>query len=285
MLLSELLQSNMKVTMRDGVSRRHKRSVDGGGTSSTERKPETGADWKLQLKQGLRGLSYADQMARISPRLGASRSPGATSVQLSQDKDQVNDQTTIQVQASGSRKTYVPSQPNGKTLYFFFGLKDTEKDRGFLDTMDEHVEDDVASAVTQGFTVCYDQAGTKADFLAAVYDQTCYGIYWCGHGFMDGDIQTSDGSWISPSDIDKTMTSGNIQYLILAACGSGLAQEQWQEVMGSQCRFQGWVKKVNLSQVNDFTSDGGMLDGVFGHKGTTPSMELDDYIDVAQDAE
>lgn len=217
------------------------------------------------IRKSLRGMSYEEGQTQLKPG-----SPDGTL----KDKKASG---LITVVGTGARKTYVPKTPNGKTLYFFYGLKGDAKDKGYRDTMDDYVEDDVAAAVLQGFQVTYDRAGTKADFLNALYDAACFGVYWCGHGFMDGTVQTSDGGRVGPSDIDKTQVSSNIQYLILAACGSGKGMAQWKAKMGPQCLFQGWVNTVSLAKVNDFTTDS-ILDSYSGHEGTDPNMELDDYI-------
>ncbi len=234
-------------------------------TTQADRSGAAQPSSRQAIQKSLRGTSYAEGAAQLKPddTLKAKKKAGA-----------------VTVVGTGARRTYVPKKPNGKTLYFFFGLKGNKKDLGIRDDLDNSIEDDIASAVLQGFTVTYDRAGTKADFLAALYDSNCFGLYWCGHGYMDGTIQSSAGAKIRPSDIDKTKVSSNIQYLILVACGSGVAAKAWKAAVGAQCRFQGWVKAVNLNQVKDFNTDS-ILDKYVGHTGTDESMELDDYIAVA----
>lgn len=223
-------------------------------------------------RNSLRGVGYEKGKQQLKP--------GDGDATLAKKKEL----GIITVVGTGTRKTYVPKKPNGKTLYFFFGLKGDAKDKGYRDTMDNDVEDDVASAVLQGFQVTYDRAGTKADFTGALYDSNCFGVYWCGHGYMDGSIQTSDGGRVKPEDVDKTRVSGNIQYLILAACGSGKGMAKWKAAMGPQCLFQGWVNTVSLAKVNDFTSEAAIGDSWSGHEGTNEDMELDDYIARARAA-
>ena len=77
--------------------------------------------------------------------------------------------------------------------------------------------------------------------------------------------------------------SPNIQYLILAACGSGKAMEAWKKACGPQCLFQGWVNITTTSETKDFTTDS-IGDGLFSHHGTDTGRELDDYIKRASSA-
>ena len=146
------------------------------------------------------------------------------------------------------------------------------------------LEDDVYAAAAKGFRVVYDKAGTKDEFLQALYDPSCYGIYWSGHGAMDGTVQTSDGKWVGPGDIDATKVSPSTRYLILAACGSGIAAKAWQAVLGPRCRFEGWVDVTTTAQTRDFTSSSWLFDSLTSHGGMHPEMELEDYIELAEKA-
>jgi len=183
--------------------------------------------------------------------------------------------------ASGTQTIYTPKVGgNGKTLYFFFGYTGSKKDQAMLDQEDQYLTDDIFAAIRQGFTVVYDTAGTRTSFLAAVYDATCYGVYWSGHGGSGG-IQGSDGSWITHSDVDASKVGGGCQYLILAACQSGTAEAGWKKAMGSQCKFQGWVPLTNTGETIDFTDSAAVGDSWWGHGGVDESMELRDYINHA----
>lgn len=97
------------------------------------------------------------------------------------------------VAGSGTRKVLVPKKPNGKSLYFFFGYTGSKKDQEYRDSETMDLEDDVLSSVAKGFKVVYDKAGTRKDLFEARHDQDCYGIYWSGHGFMNGNVESSDG--------------------------------------------------------------------------------------------
>lgn len=185
------------------------------------------------------------------------------------------------VEGSGERRVLKPKKPNGRSLYFFFGYTGSKKDQSMRDSETGDLEDDVLRAATSGFQVTYDKAGTRSEFLDALYDPSCYGIYWSGHGYMDGSVQSSDGKVIRPEDVDKSRRSGNIRYLILAACGSGLAAENWKKALGPQCQFEGWVKVTTTSETRDFTSKAWIGDSLFSHGGMNPGMELGDYIKAA----
>lgn len=185
------------------------------------------------------------------------------------------------VAGTGERKVFTPKNPLNKTLYFFFGYTGTKKDQGMRDEETGDLEDDVLNAAARGFKVVYDKAGTYADFYAAIYDSDCYGVYWSGHGYMNGNIQSSDGKSIRPDDVDKTKVSKRIVYLILAACGSGLGAAKWKAVMGAQCQFEGWVKTTNTSETNDFTSEATLGDSWASHHGLHPDKELRHYVNDA----
>jgi hypothetical protein len=187
------------------------------------------------------------------------------------------------VEGSGERKTLIPKTPNGKTIYFFFGYTGSKKDQGMRDDETEDLEDDVLASAARGFKVVYDKAGSYTEFFDAIYDSSCYGVYWSGHGYMNGSIQSSDGKSIGPDDVDAKKVSKKIVYLILAACGSGLGADKWKKVMGSQCKFEGWKEKTNISETNDFTSDA-LGDSLSSHGGMNPDMELKDYINEAENA-
>ncbi len=187
------------------------------------------------------------------------------------------------VAGSGERITLIPKKPNGKTIYFFFGYTGSKKDQKMRDEEAPDLEDDVYRSAAQGFTVVYDKAGSYSDFFGAIYDPNCYGIYWSGHGYMNGNIQSSDGKVIRPEDVDVTKRSSKIAYLILAACGSGLGAKKWQKAMGSQCQFEGWMDLTNTSEAKDFTSSA-WFDSWSSHKGMNPDKELADYINDAEKA-
>ena len=198
---------------------------------------------------------------------------------------------------SGSATTYTPTQgANGKRLYFFFGYRVAQpgmtyskeeakalKTDGKMRAKETaNLQDDIREGVEGGFTVVYDTAGTRDAFLTAVADASTYGIYWSGHG-VGGNIVTSDGDTLQPTDIDPARVGGNCQYLIFAACESGQKEVEWQTAMGAQCAFQGWVKTTRPTQTNDFTSTVPM-DDLNGHNGTHPNLELADYIQQATEA-
>ncbi|WP_155834661.1 hypothetical protein [Leptolyngbya sp. PCC 6406] len=187
----------------------------------------------------------------------------------------------------GTRYTLVPSRPNGRTLYFFFGFPPgSTSDQEMREEEAPFIEDDVIYAAEQGFTVIYDLEGTAQDLGNAIFDPQAYGIYWSGHGNGRGYIWTSDDRLIAPESIRSGVAAGrqvapNLSYFILAACNSAQIAEEWQGVLPSQCRFEGWVDTVSTSQGIDFTDSGRFGDSLFPHGGTNPDMELRDYIDAA----
>ncbi|MEQ9625731.1 DUF4280 domain-containing protein [Coleofasciculus chthonoplastes] len=189
------------------------------------------------------------------------------------------------VQCSGNKITLIPKKTNGKTLYFFFGYKNSKTDNKMRDKEVPYLEDDVYRSAAQGFKVVYDKAGNYKDFFDAIYDPNCYGIYWSGHG-SNGNIQSSDGKWIRPEAVNPNRVSPNIAYLILATCNSGRGAKRWQTIIGTQCQFEGWVYLTDTSETIDFTSDAWFdwFDSLIPHGGSNPNKELVDYINDAKKA-
>ena len=184
--------------------------------------------------------------------------------------------------AKGKKRIYTPKKPNGKTLYFFFGFKPHEKDQKMLAQEAPDVEDDVKRSAKKGFKVFYYKAATKQDFLNALYDPRASGLYWSGHGYMNGDVSSSNSERISPSSVDKAKVSPQLKYLILAACGTGLGAAKWKAVLPPKAQFEGWKDVTTSSETNDFTDDALIGDGWKSHKGMNPEKELDDYIEDAE---
>lgn len=65
-----------------------------------------------------------------------------------------------------------------------------------------------------------------------------------------------------------TRVSKKICYLILAACGSGLAAKKWRQVLPAGCKFEGWVDITTTSETRDFTSKR-LLDSRWSQAGCT----------------
>lgn len=203
--------------------------------------------------------------------------------------DKVKEITKYDANTNGTKVVLTPAKPNGKTIYFFFGyVLGSVTDMKMRDEELSYLEDDVVDAAERGFKVVYDKSGTKAEFEAALYDSSCYGIYWSGHGIDKGNgtIQTSDGKTIRPSDLDPNKVSGKLQFLILAACQSGTGKDAWEKLIKKKAvdaEFQGWVDNTTTSETNDFTDDA-YFDSFVSHNGTDTDKELDDYIDKAEKA-
>jgi len=223
--------------------------------------------------------------ARVARTQGYDAQAALLSPKSAGDERNLKKEKPFTVEGSGERKTLLPKVPNGKTLYFFFGYTGSKKDVGMRDQETADLEDDVLAAAAQGFKVVYDKAGTRDEFFDALYDGSCYGIYWSGHGYMNGNVQSSDGKPIRPEDVDVTRRSQKIRYLILAACGSGVGAQKWKEVLGPQCSFEGWVSTTTPAQARDFTSTALLLDSWVSHGGMNPDKELADYIQDARNAD
>ena len=287
----------MKATQQGrgrAVSQSPEPGRQGGAESNPAGRPSRGqsAEFLAAAAMGLRGPAppnpgasgqaaargRGDQArAGASPTQATSAAPQSTADRKLETKDS----KPFTVSGSGERKVLTPKSPNGKTLYFFFGYTGSETDIGMRDSETADLEDDVIGAAASGFLVIYDKAGTRAEFFEAVNDSNCYGIYWSGHGYMNGNIQSSDGQAIRPEDVDVTKRSPKITYLILESCGSGKGADKWKKAMGSQCQFEGWVETTTTSEANDFTSSAVLGDSWISHGGMNPDKELADYISDA----
>ena len=245
--------------------------------SAVQRKARKQAEI-LQRRVG--GAAGADVQASGATVLGSLPYGGA--VQLKKAGTVAKAKKKYTVQGSGAKTVFIPTKPNGKTLYFFFGFDGSAKEQKEMKDEAPHIEDDVKNAASSGFKVVYDKGGTKAEFLAALYDGTCYGIYWSAHGDGKGGIWTSDGKVVKPSQVKKSSVSAKLNYLILATCSSAAAD--WSKSLPSGVQFQGWVNSTYASETKDFTTDDGKDDAKTSHKGTNPNKELDDYISDAAKA-
>lgn len=177
---------------------------------------------------------------------------------------------------------------NGKTLYFFYGYKDTGNDPRYREKEAAALDDDVERAAAMGFEVVYDLKGTSEDFMAALGDPNCYGIYWGSHGSSSGLIQGSDGKFFGVRQVEEAVSkgalkvSGKIQYLVLAACFSATQRKRWEKLLPG-CQFEGWIPSAYPSDGVDFTSRT-ERDEERPHGATNPDKELDDYIQDAYEA-
>jgi len=220
-----------------------------------------------------------DRMQTIIQKAEAKLTKMKSSDEKSSD-DNTKSKKPFTVAGSGDRKILTPNKPNGATMYFFYGYTGTKKDQSMRDSETANLADDVIDAAAKGFKVIYDEAGTKQEFEDALYDSSCAGIYWSGHGYPNGDIQSSDGKVISAGDFDPKKVSGKLKFLIFAACNSAQNSKGWKNLIGGKAAFEGWKDVTTTSETNDFTEDSA-LDSWVSHEGTNPDKELDDYIDDA----
>ncbi|NJN22711.1 MAG: DUF4157 domain-containing protein, partial [Leptolyngbya sp. RL_3_1] len=138
----------------------------------------------------------------LQRNLGDSTTP-ETRVAVADHSAQLSRGRNYILSISGSRYILLPLEPNGRTLYFFYGFEASTSDQSILESEAPFIEDDVIYAAEQGFTVVYDLEGTVADFAAAIFDSQAYGIYWSGHGNGHGNIVTSDGRGIGPGSVQS----------------------------------------------------------------------------------
>lgn len=177
---------------------------------------------------------------------------------------------------SGDQIKYPPTgkgNGDGKTVYFFSGYTATEKDQDMRAKEDPHLVDDIQKLRANGYTVIVDPSGSKAEMKTAVENQNTAGIYWTGHGYSDGDVQTSDGGFMSPSDFDAAKASKNLRFCVFQSCNTGVTESDWEKALGTDVRA--WNRTTSTSEANDFaTPDSEVYEAVFGD-----TEELDDLID------
>lgn len=176
----------------------------------------------------------------------------------------------------GDQIQYAPTgkgNGDGKTVYFFSGYKATEKDQDMRASEDANLTDDIQKLRANGYTVIVDPSGTTAEMKSAVENQNTAGIYWTGHGYSSGNVQTSDGGSMRPSDFDASKASKNLRFCVFQSCNTGVKENDWEQALGTDVRA--WSRVTSTGEANDFTTpDSAVYDAVFGD-----TQELDDLID------
>lgn len=261
---------------------RHRASSPLGDLPSPSANPPT-IDWAtLALTSPAPAASAPGIQRNLT---SGTATPGLTPDQAAQARrtQRLAGRNYLLIPTSSTRFDFRPLQPNGRTLYFFFGFTNSASDQSALEAEAPFIEDDVIHAANQGFRVIYDLECTPADFAQALYNPTCYGIYWSGHGDIEhpGNILMSTRQSVPPEAVNRDQVSPNLRYFILAACYSARAEQRWRAVLPQQCQFEGWVDLTNTAEAEDFTSSAVIGDSWVAHGGLNPDQELRDYVDAA----
>jgi len=149
---------------------------------------------------------------------------------------------------------------DGKVFHFLFGLKvHSPNDRRLFSQAREHVDDDVSVLRDAGFTVVIDEEATHPDFLDAVYGRgegieglAPVGIFWLAHGHENGDIETSDGGVVRPTEIDAAQVHEGLKLVVFAACYTGSTSKTWRKALGGSPMVVGWGRPVTLDRAVEF---------------------------------
>ena len=107
-----------------------------------------------------------------------------------------------------------------------------------------------------GLSIKIIMQGTQADILRAIQDPECYALITSGHGSEDGKICTASGSYFTPSDIDKSDVSKNLQLVIFENCYQGLFEKEWEEAFGGNVDVVGWKGTTNTLETISFNTVG-----------------------------
>jgi hypothetical protein len=161
------------------------------------------------------------------------------------------------------RVVHPPAKPgigDGKAFLFLWGLKRTrDVDQQLLAREQAAIEDDIAVLRDAGYTVVVDPQATKEEFLQALYGEADgakglapVGLVWSAHGHPDGAIETCDGGFIRPEDVETAKVSPALKLLIFSACYTGARSATWRRAAGGKPMVVGWGRPVTFDRAVDF---------------------------------
>lgn len=171
------------------------------------------------------------------------------------------------------RKLYQPQHRGvGDGLAFFFMM-------GFGAMDDRHkaqvagelpqVMDDIAALIKAGYTVVLDSEATADKFKDALYSTSpdlnglrTAGVYWSAEGFDDGSVSTSDGSRLSPSDVQAERVDRLMRLVIIAAAYSGKVEGQWSRALGPGVHVTTWSGERDTGRAVEFLTAGRATEGL-----------------------
>jgi hypothetical protein len=161
------------------------------------------------------------------------------------------------------RVVHPPSKPgvgDGKAFFFLWGLKRTrDVDQQLLQREQEAILDDIEVLRGAGYTVVVDPQATKEEFLQALYGEgdgaaglAPVAVVWSAHGHPDGAIETCDGGFIRPEDLEPARVSPALKLLVFSACYTGARSATWRKAAGGRPLVVGWGRPVTFDRAVDF---------------------------------
>jgi RHS repeat-associated protein len=144
-------------------------------------------------------------------------------------------------------------------VYFIYTYTDSPSDQKMKKSERDSINDDVKYLEKNGLSVKVVESGTKQDIRDALYDPEAIVVVTSGHGYDPKDlvgIQTADDLPFTPSDIDTTKVSGNLQTVILENCYQGDNKNAWQTALGENTTVVGWNGTTTVSETKSFNGLG-----------------------------
>ena len=148
----------------------------------------------------------------------------------------------------------------GKAFLFLFGFRiHSPRDQEFLEKELKEIEDDIAVLRDAGYTVVVDPQATRQDLLDAVTGRgegveklVPAGIYWSAHGSEDGSVQTCDGGFVRPDDLEPERVDPGLRLMIFASCYVGSRSRTWRKALGGRPMVVGWGRPVTIDRAVEF---------------------------------
>lgn len=152
---------------------------------------------------------------------------------------------------------------DGKSFFFLFGFRlDNQKEQAYVKAEIEQIEDDIAVLRNCGYTVVVDTQATSTDLFEALYGKgegvvglLPAGIYWSAHGDANGGLQTCEGSYVQPQQIETSKVQRSIKLMIFGACYLGAHAGRWRKALADLPLVVGWGQPVTLDRAVQFLKD------------------------------
>ncbi|MBN1772255.1 MAG: hypothetical protein JXB32_13385 [Deltaproteobacteria bacterium] len=149
---------------------------------------------------------------------------------------------------------------SGRSFLFLFGFRiHSPRDQEFLEKELKEIDDDVAVLRGAGYTVVVDPQATRKDLLEAVTGRgegveklAPAGVYWSAHGSEDGSVQTCDGGFVVPDDLESDKIDPGLRLMVFASCYVGSRSRTWRKALGGRPMVVGWGRPVTIDRAVEF---------------------------------
>jgi RHS repeat-associated protein len=146
-----------------------------------------------------------------------------------------------------------------ENAYFIYTYTNSPKDQKMKKFERNSINDDIKYLEKNGLSVTVIESGTKQDINDALNDPESIIVVTSGHGYNPEDlvgIQTSNGGSFTPSDIDITKVSNNLQTVIFENCYQGNNKNDWETALGSNINVIGWNGITTVLETKSFNGLG-----------------------------